>query len=81
MSEYTPTTAHIRDAWSELNYLESKGNIPYQDSGDEFDRWLAEVERASAEKAWDEARAALRYEDDTPVELVSMVNPYRREEA
>lgn len=26
---------------------------------------------------WDAAVAAMRYEDGTPVEIVSMVNPYR----
>ena len=29
--------------------------------------------------AWDEAVASMRYEDGTPVQLVSVVNPYRPE--
>lgn len=31
--------------------------------------------------AWDEAVASMRYEDGTPVQLVSVVNPYRPETA
>lgn len=31
----------------------------------------------AAEIGWDKAVASLRYEDGTPVEIVSMENPYR----
>ena len=37
-----------------------------------------EVLRQKAD-AWDEAVASMRYEDGTPVQLVSVVNPYRTE--
>lgn len=50
------------------------------DDADEarFDRWLAEVERAAAEKAWDEcARAQLEYEQSVRREWPW--NPYRKE--
>lgn len=50
-----------------------------------FDAWLAEVERAAAEKAWDEGEQA-GYEDALGEQRgirpnESARNPYRREEA
>lgn len=33
--------------------------------------------REAAAIGWDAAVAAMKYEDGTPVEIVSMVNPYR----
>lgn len=33
--------------------------------------------RGAAAVGWDAAVAAMRYEDGTPLEIVSMVNPYR----
>ena len=35
--------------------------------------------RAAAAIGWDAAVAAMQYEDGTPVEIVTMVNPYREE--
>ena len=37
--------------------------------------------REAAAIGWDAAVAAMRYEDGTPVEIASMVNPYRTDEA
>lgn len=37
----------------------------------------AEQQALGAERGWDAATTAMRYEDGTPVELVSVVNPYR----
>ena len=34
-------------------------------------------DRACAAIGWDAAVAAMRYEDGTPVEIISMTNPYR----
>ena len=34
-------------------------------------------DRACAAIGWDAAVAAMRYEDGTPVEIISMINPYR----
>ena len=44
MSDYTPTTEEVRDAYAGHDF-------DYAIAGAQFDRWLAEVERASAEKA------------------------------
>lgn len=59
MSDYTPTTEEVRDDWDAL-MLEggiSEGsradaNFDSDRRNAQFDRWLAEVERAAAEKAW-----------------------------
>lgn len=45
MSDYTPTTEEVRDAYAGHDF-------DYAIAGAQFDRWLAEVERAAAEKAW-----------------------------
>ena len=37
----------------------------------------ANCHRACAAIGWDAAVAAMRYEDGTPVEIISMTNPYR----
>jgi len=42
MSEYTPTTEHVRSAWEEHN-------IP-----EDFDRWLALVKADAWEEGWNE---------------------------
>lgn len=43
----------------------------------QFDRWLAALVRAACATAWDAAVWSMRYEDGTPVELVTNINPYR----
>ncbi len=43
----------------------------------QFDLWLAEHERRVAERVWDEVINVMKYEDGTPVELVTNINPYR----
>lgn len=45
----------------------------------EFDRMIAEVERAAAEQAWDRCVASSIYADGSPVEIVANVNPYRKD--
>lgn len=68
MSEYTPSTAEVRETWAEFvsDYYEGA----YQD----FDRWLASVKA----EAWDEgfryAAFAEGYLDELEEE-----NPYREE--
>lgn len=50
--------------------------------GDEVRRQrkdLANVFREVAATGWDGAVRAMRYEDGTPVEIVAVVNPYRKE--
>lgn len=49
MSEYTPTTEQVRDA-----YAEDDVGVPRPKYFPEFDRWLAERDRQIAEKAWQE---------------------------
>lgn len=69
--EYTPTTEQVRETYAALCKT---------DAADvEFDRWIAAHDRATAARAWDEAVRSMRYEDGTPVELVTNINPYREE--
>lgn len=51
------------------------------DDADEarFDRWLAEVERAAAEKAWEEGAWAEFRLTNGPDPAPNAVNPYRKE--
>lgn len=80
MNEHTPNTDQVRDLWRAGRHMQLGLSI-YLDgerSEGEFDRWLAEVERAAAEKAWDEcARAQLEYEQSVRREWPW--NPYRKE--
>ena len=67
MSEYTPTTEHVRDLALRLM------------NADEFDAWLAKVKA----DAWDEGRTdgcadAVRAAYDMPG-TTRTPNPYRRE--
>lgn len=39
--------------------------------------WLFDIYLAGAAAGWDACLKALRYEDGTPVEIVSLNNPYR----
>lgn len=78
MSDHTPTTDEIREY------------VAYGDWGteehpvEEFDRWLAkhdaEVERAAAEKAWQEGHDSSCIDWDH-VCKATHPNPHRREEA
>lgn len=47
MSEYTPSTDEVRGAWIALTY----NNTP-----EEFDRWLAEHDRKVKAEAWEEGK-------------------------
>ena len=57
------------------------GQLMYLSAVDRLDRTLAAVLPDLLATAWDEAVASMRYEDGTPVQLVSVVNPYRPETA
>lgn len=53
MSEYTPTTGHIRDFWATGGtYIPAAKGQSYEECFSEFDRWLAEreAEVAKAER-------------------------------
>lgn len=39
--------------------------------------WARDIYRAGAAAGWDACLKSLRYEDGTPVEIVSFNNPYR----
>lgn len=56
MSEYVPTTEEIRQGWAEFAGFE----LPAAEADARFTRWLAEVERAAAEKAVAVVRAEIR---------------------
>lgn len=47
--EYTPTTEQVRATYLGGTLIEFR-----EEGFGRFQRWLAEVERAAAEKAWDE---------------------------
>lgn len=72
MTDFTPTTEQVRQAYGVAHELTGASMDER-----EFDRWLAQHDREVAAEAWDAAVKAMRYEDGTPVELVSVVNPYR----
>jgi hypothetical protein len=63
MSDYTPTTDKIREAWIEYKCMTECDECPK-----EFDRWVAEVKA----EAWNEGVAAHRRYDYPE-------NPYRGE--
>lgn len=88
MSEILPTTESVRNiyATSREEALEWDGESDDQtifEVQEEFDRWFAEVERAAAEKAWNEA--ILTIYANAWVDLDSgkrpLDNPYRQKEA
>lgn len=88
MTEHTPTTDEIV-----RYYLDGSRDwfpgLTTSERNERFDRWLAEVRRETAEKAWDEGRKAeaLSWKhvfDGHPVAEGEMcgeckvVNPYRK---
>lgn len=86
MSVRVPTTDEVDTgfttfAWdlersSPGEYGEDSGYEDYSTVCEGFRQWLVEVERAAAEKAWDEGADALH---DIHGDIVEE-NPYRREE-
>lgn len=73
MSEYTPTTDEVRAAY----FVRKTGLVVSAMSHyPEFDDWLAEVERAVAEKAWDEA-ARIDADCHDCIAMGGHENPYR----
>ena len=76
MNDYTPKTANVRTAYA---YIDEPTEQEVDANFAAFDRWLAEVERAAAEKAWDECiRAQLEYEQSVRAQYPW--NPYRKEQ-
>ena len=81
MSEYTPTTAEVREEFVYGHQeVDMRGNVvvSFDEANVRWDRWLAKVERAAAEKAYSEA--ALAIQDGLGAWDAHENNPYRREE-
>lgn len=78
VSEYTPTTDEVRDAWASWTNAFSRGRGIGKD---EFNRWLAAHDRQVQAEAWDEGYSTgldymsqwLDGDEDEPE------NPYREE--
>lgn len=97
MSDYTPTTEEVRNSYKSGAWLKGREGVPQFNPDEyrpiyfaEFDRWLAEVERAAARQAWEEGVAtalnhAKRGSDGITLKLVTFdgdawKNPYREGE-
>lgn len=83
MSEHAPTVQEARTMFASCRgCLVCAGNTPVHEA--EFDRWLAEVERAAAEKAWADGRESFAVDLTKPPGPDGLkeatVNPYRRNE-
>lgn len=74
MSEYMPTTDEIREDW----VWDAPTPGMRAEAVATFDRWLAEVRREAAEKAWDECARTVRLWD---FEAVCDPNPYAQKDA
>lgn len=72
---YTPSMDELRKYAATGMRVEGHGGDLVCDANDlaEFDRAIA----ADRARVWDEAVAAITYEDGTPIDLVRNVNPYR----
>lgn len=78
MNDYTPSTEQIR-----ARYTAGDGdNTEWYESM--FNRWLAEVERSAAQKAWDEGwtkgAESERISFGRKVSYKPKKNPYRKEQ-
>lgn len=65
MIEYTPTTKQVR-------HMYVVGSLTTEDVND-FDRWLAEVKREVAARAYAEG-----YQAASPIRMGPQRNPYRK---
>jgi len=81
MSDHTPTTREVRKGYAEDPVAEYYDPITNHTAEGEraFDRWYAEEIRKAKAQAWDEAVAAMKYTDGTPVEIAKNINPYTEE--
>ena len=77
MAEHTPTDAEVRESFVD--------GAAGEFIGEDFDRWLAEVRRETAEKAWDEGlvaeRAALGASEVFGFVIAPEPNPYTKTES
>lgn len=85
-SEYTPTVRKVRRvyAFAPVNFAACNHlNTDSEYAGLQFDRWLAEVERKAAEKAWERgARVAveLGVMPHSIDGFIADANPYQQQE-
>ena len=85
---YTPDENTVKSAWSEFLYLQSHGMKHVDDSGAEFDRFIARIREDAragalirgAEIGWDAAVGAMQFKDGTRPDFVEVVNPYKKKE-
>lgn len=70
MNEYTPTTEEVRDAYSGHDFDQTIAVA-------QFDRWLAEVERAAAARALTEAAEIAEALDFGPAPLFSRASAHQ----
>lgn len=76
--EYTPSTDEVRLEYMAVRWR--KSDIVSFDARAEFDRMIASVERAAAEKAWDRCVGEMPLDTDWKNYYVDN-NPYRKEES
>ena len=92
MSEYTPDTEQVREAFAtrfwdtwQMNYPDADDEAGRDREGEAFDRWLAEERRKAKAEAWEECAAVV---EDIIIDLTGdiephermLANPYREEE-
>lgn len=76
MSDYTPTTDEVREAWADSRW-DPFGERKWSDHAAEFDRFLAAHDREVAARAWDEGAEAGRLNTYEHRPGREMRNPYR----
>lgn len=79
MSDYTPTTEEVRQQYVFSDSVIDGTSFEDPAQGEaEFDRWLAQVELAAAEKAWNRCVGEMPIDPDWK-NFYSDNNPYREE--
>lgn len=84
MSDYTPNTESVREGLVALARSDAARHgdvdldVVASEVAGQFDRWLAEVERAAAEKAWDRCVGEMPIDPDWK-NFYGDNNPYRAE--
>ena len=84
MTDEALTTEHVRQTFAYVQAgLDDDDGYPFvmHVHVEAFDAWLSEVERAAAEKAWDEGYGACWTFHTSEGMQGSTENPHRREEA
>lgn len=76
MGDYVPTTEEVRLEYMAVRW--GKNDIVSFDARAEFDRMIASVERAAAEKAWDRCVGEMPIDPDWK-NFYGDNNPYRAE--